>query len=162
CQQTNAEAVHPGFGFLSEKAGFAEALTSIGIVFIGPSSAAIAAMGDKIESKKLAQETGVSTVPGYLAPLSSAAEAIKQARKIGYPVMLKASAGGGGKGMRIAYKDAETQEALRAAMAEARTAFGDDRIFIEKYIEEPRHIEIQVIADQYGNTVYLGERECSI
>jgi len=162
CRLTGAEAVHPGFGFLSENADFATALADNGIIFIGPPPSAMAAMGDKIESKKLAEKAGVSIVPGILTPVTSAEEAIQQAKIIGYPIMLKASAGGGGKGMRIARDDQETKEGLRAAMAEALTAFGDDRVFIEKYIEEPRHIEIQVLADQYGNTVHLGERECSI
>lgn len=162
CRITGAEAVHPGFGFLSENAEFAKSLADNGIVFIGPTPSAMAAMGDKIASKKLAEKAGVSIVPGHLTPLTSAEEAIRQAKVIGYPIMLKASAGGGGKGMRIARNDQETREGLRAAMAEALTAFGDDRVFIEKYIEEPRHIEIQVLADQHGNTVHLGERECSI
>lgn len=162
CSVTGAEAVHPGFGFLSENAEFAKSLADNGIVFIGPTPSAMAAMGDKIESKKLAEKAGVSIVPGHLMPLTSAEEAIQQARIIGYPIMLKASAGGGGKGMRVARNDQETKEGLRAAMAEALAAFGDDRVFIEKYIEEPRHIEIQILADQHGNTVYLGERECSI
>ena len=162
CRVTGAEAVHPGFGFLSENAEFAKSLADNGIVFIGPTPAAMAAMGDKIASKKLAEKAGVSIVPGHLAPLTSAEEAIHQAKIIGYPVMLKASAGGGGKGMRVAHNDQEIREGFRAAMVEALAAFGDDRVFIEKYIEEPRHIEIQVLADQHGNTVYLGERECSI
>ncbi len=162
CRATGAEAVHPGFGFLSENAEFAKTLADNEIIFIGPPPSAIAAMGDKIESKKLAEKAGVSIVPGHLTPLTSAEEAIRHAKAIGYPVMLKASAGGGGKGMRIARNDTEIKDGLRAAMAEALAAFGDDRVFIEKYIEEPRHIEIQVLADQYGNTIHLGERECSI
>ncbi len=162
CRVTGAEAVHPGFGFLSENAEFAKALANKGVIFIGPTPSAMAAMGDKIESKKLAEKAGVSIVPGHLTPLTSVEEAVRQARIIGYPVMLKASAGGGGKGMRIARNDAEIKDGLRAAMAEAVAAFGDDRVFIEKYIEEPRHIEIQVLADRHGNTIHLGERECSI
>ena len=162
CRRTGAEAVHPGYGFLSESADFARSLAQAGIVFIGPGPEAIAAMGDKIESKKLAQAAGVSTVPGYLGAIADAQAAARVADDIGYPVMIKASAGGGGKGMRIAANDAELQEALRAAAAEARASFGDDRLFVEKYIEEPRHIEIQVIGDAHGNIVHLGERECSI
>ena len=159
---TGAEAVHPGYGFLSENRAFAEALEKAGIAFIGPGVAAIAAMGDKIESKKLAQAAGVNSVPGYLGVIKDAAEAAKIAKEIGYPVMIKASAGGGGKGMRIARTDAEAREGFRSATSEARSSFGDDRVFVEKYIEQPRHIEIQVLADAHGNTVYLGERECSI
>ena len=157
-----AEAVHPGYGFLSEKAEFAKALEAAGIAFIGPGPDAIAAMGDKIESKKLAHAAGVSTVPGHLDVIADPAEAISIARGIGYPVMIKASAGGGGKGMRIARSDAETAEGFASARSEARSSFADDRVFIEKYIEEPRHIEIQVLADGFGNTIHLGERECSI
>src|SRR5579883_2461649 len=151
CRQTGAEAVHPGYGFLSEKAAFAEALAEAGIVFIGPPVRAIGAMGDKIESKKLASAAGVSTVPGYLDVIPDAAAAVKIARDIGYPVMIKASAGGGGKGMRIACNDAETREGFRSATNEARSSFADDRVFIEKYIEEPRHIEIQVLGDSHGH-----------
>jgi propionyl-CoA carboxylase alpha chain len=162
CKQTGAEAVHPGYGFLSEKGPFAEALAKAGITFIGPTPSAMAAMGDKIESKKLAQKAGVSTVPGHLASIADDAEAVTIAQGIGYPVMIKASAGGGGKGMRIARTDAETREGFKSAQNEARSSFADDRVFIEKYVEEPRHIEIQVLADAHGNTVYLGERECSI
>src|SRR5437763_2103095 len=143
CRQTGAEAVHPGYGFLSEKAAFAEALEAAGIVFIGPSPAAIAAMGDKIESKKLAKAAGVSTVPGHLGIIPDAAGAVRIAREIGYPVMIKASAGGGGKGMRIAHSDAEVEDGFRSASSEAKSSFADDRIFVEKYIEHPRHIEIQ-------------------
>ncbi len=157
-----ADAVHPGYGFLSENTKFAEALAEAGITFIGPPPHAIAAMGDKIESKKLAEKAGVSTVPGYLAPIADGEEARRIAVQIGYPVMLKASAGGGGKGMRIARNDTEVEEGFRSASNEARSAFGDDRIFIEKYIEQPRHIEIQVMADGHGNVIHLGERECSI
>jgi propionyl-CoA carboxylase alpha chain len=162
CRQTGAEAVHPGYGFLSENANFAAALAAAGIVFIGPGAEAIAAMGDKIESKKLAREAGVSTVPGHLDVILDADVAIEIAHDIGYPVMLKASAGGGGKGMRIARNDAETRDGFRAAQSEARSSFADDRVFIEKYIEEPRHIEIQVLGDGHGNILHLGERECSI
>ena len=161
-RQTGAEAVHPGYGFLSENAAFAEALEAAGIAFIGPGTKAIRIMGDKIESKRLADEAGVSTVPGHLGVIEGPEQAVKIAREIGYPVMIKASAGGGGKGMRVAYDDAEAAEGLERAQSEARTAFGDDRVFIEKFIEEPRHIEIQVLADGHGNCIYLGERECSI
>ncbi len=162
CKTTGAQAVHPGFGFLSEKASFAEALTAAGIVFIGPPVGAIQAMGDKIESKLLAQKAGVSTVPGHLEAIPDAETAVGIAKGIGYPVMIKASAGGGGKGMRIARSDEEARDGFRSATHEAKASFGDDRVFIEKYIEEPRHIEIQVLGDQQGNVVYLGERECSI
>jgi propionyl-CoA carboxylase alpha chain len=162
CRQTGAEAVHPGYGFLSEKAEFAGTLAAAGIVFIGPERRAIAAMGDKIESKKLAKEAGVSTVPGYLDVIPSAEAAVRIAREVGYPVMIKASAGGGGKGMRIARNDAETREGFRSASNEARSSFADDRVFIEKYVEEPRHIEIQVLGDAHGHVIHLGERECSI
>ncbi len=159
---TGAEAVHPGYGFLSEKAEFARALEAAGIAFIGPGPDAIAAMGDKIESKKLAHAAGVSTVPGHLDVIADTAEAMRIARTIGYPVMIKASAGGGGKGMRIARSDAEVEEGFGSARSEARSSFADDRVFIEKYVEEPRHIEIQVLADAFGATIHLGERECSI
>ena len=162
CKKTGAQAVHPGYGFLSEKEAFQKALAAAGIAFIGPNARAIYAMGDKIESKKLAQKAGVNTVPGYLAAIPNADEAVKIAQKIGYPVMIKASAGGGGKGMRIAYNDAEAHEGFGSATNEAKASFADDRVFIEKYIEEPRHIEIQLIADSRGNCVYLWERECSI
>jgi propionyl-CoA carboxylase alpha chain len=162
CKQTGAQAVHPGYGFLSEKQEFQKALAKAGITFIGPDAHAIFAMGDKIESKKLAQAAGVSTVPGYLAAIPNADEAVKIANKIGYPVMIKASAGGGGKGMRIAYNDAEAHEGFGSATNEAKASFADDRVFIEKYVEEPRHIEIQLIADGHGNCIYLWERECSI
>jgi propionyl-CoA carboxylase alpha chain len=162
CKQTGAEAVHPGYGFLSENRRFTEALDKAGIVFIGPSAHAVFAMGDKIESKKLAKEAGVSTVPGYLGAISGPDEAVKIAKDIGYPVMIKASAGGGGKGMRLAFNDQETREGFVSATNEARSSFGDERVFIEKFIENPRHIEIQVIGDKHGNVVYLGERECSI
>jgi propionyl-CoA carboxylase alpha chain len=162
CKQTGAEAVHPGYGFLSERPAFAEALAAEGIAFIGPTPEAIAAMGDKIESKKLAAAAGVSTVPGYLGVIADAGEAARVAGDIGYPVMVKASAGGGGKGMRIAHYDAELREGFSSAQHEAKSSFGDDRVFLEKYIEEPRHIEIQVLGDAHGNVVHLGERECSI
>ena len=162
CKKTGAQAVHPGYGFLSEKQEFQEALAKAGIVFIGPDAHAIHAMGDKIESKKLALAAGVSTVPGYLHAIPNAEEAVKIAREVGYPVMIKASAGGGGKGMRIAYNDEETREGFGSATNEAKASFADDRVFIEKYVEEPRHIEIQLIADGHGNCLYLWERECSI
>jgi len=162
CRKTGAQAVHPGYGFLSEKQEFQEALAKAGIVFIGPDAHAIHAMGDKIESKKLALAAGVSTVPGYLHAIPNAEEAVKIAREVGYPVMIKASAGGGGKGMRIAYNDEETREGFGSATNEAKASFADDRVFIEKYVEEPRHIEIQLIADGHGNCLYLWERECSI
>ena len=161
-KDTGAEAVHPGFGFLSEKADFVEALRAAGLVFIGPPPKAIAAMGDKIESKKIAAEAGVSTVPGFMGIIESAEQAVEIARDVGYPVMLKASAGGGGKGMRIARDDKEAAEGFRSAQNEARSSFGDDRVFVEKFVEEPRHIEIQVLSDGQGRTLYLGERECSI
>src|SRR5580658_5137816 len=162
CRASGAEAVHPGYGFLSENVAFAKALAEAGIVFVGPGLKAIAAMGDKIESKKLARAAGVSTVPGHLDIVPDAESAVSIARDIGYPVMIKASAGGGGKGMRIAVSDEEARDGFRAATSEAKSSFADDRIFIEKYIEEPRHIEIQVLGDAHGNIVYLGERECSI
>jgi propionyl-CoA carboxylase alpha chain len=162
CKQTVAEAVHPGYGFLSERTAFAEALAAEGIAFIGPTPAAIAAMGDKIESKKLAAAAGVTTVPGFLGVIENTDEAAKIAHEIGYPVMIKASAGGGGKGMRIAHNDAELREGFSGAQHEAKASFGDDRVFLEKYIEEPRHIEIQVLGDAHGHVVHLGERECSI
>ncbi len=159
---TGAEAVHPGYGFLSERMDFAAALEKEGVVFIGPPSPAIEAMGDKITSKKLAQEAGVSTVPGYMGLIADADEAVKISGQVGYPVMIKASAGGGGKGMRIAWTDAEAAEGFQSSKNEAAASFGDDRIFIEKFVTQPRHIEIQVLADKHGNCVYLHERECSI
>lgn len=162
CKQTKAQAVHPGYGFLSENASFAQKLKRAGIVFIGPNVRAIEAMGDKIESKKLAEKAGVNVVPGHTKALKDYAEAKKVAKAIGYPVMLKASAGGGGKGMRVCENDAELKEAFVSAVREAKSSFGDDRVFIEKFIVNPRHIEIQVLADTFGNTIYLGERECSI
>ena len=162
CRKTGAQAVHPGYGFLSEKEEFAAALKKAGVVFIGPPAKAVAAMGDKIESKKLAKKAKVNTVPGYLGVIKDDKEAVKIAHEVGYPVMIKASAGGGGKGMRIARSDQEVREGFRAATSEAKSSFADDRVFIEKYIEDPRHIEIQILADSHGNTIYLGERECSI
>ncbi len=161
-RETGAEAVHPGYGFLSERMDFAAALEKEGVVFIGPPSPAIEAMGDKITSKKLAQEAGVSTVPGYMGLIADADEAVKISGEVGYPVMIKASAGGGGKGMRIAWNDAEAAEGFQSSKNEAAASFGDDRIFIEKFVTQPRHIEIQVLADKHGNCVYLHERECSI
>ena len=161
-KDTGAEAIHPGYGFLSERASFVEAVQKAGLTFIGPDAHAINAMGDKITSKKLAAEAGVSTVPGHMGIIEDADEAAKISADVGYPVMLKASAGGGGKGMRIAYNDDEAREGFISAQNEARSSFGDDRVFIEKYVEEPHHIEIQVLGDKHGNVVYLGERECSI
>jgi len=161
-RQTGAEAVHPGYGFLSENRLFAAALEAAGVVFIGPPSGAIEQMGDKITSKKLAMAAGVTTVPGHMGLIDDAEHAAKIAAEIGYPVMIKASAGGGGKGMRIAWTDAEAREGFQSSRNEAAASFGDDRIFIEKFVTQPRHIEIQVLADQHGNTVYLHERECSI
>src|SRR5690606_962947 len=162
CKQSGAVAVHPGYGFLSENPAFAERLRQEGIYFIGPPVKAIEAMGDKITSKKIAAEAGVSTVPGHLGVIETPEEAVRIAKKIGYPVMIKASAGGGGKGMRIAGSDKEAKEGFERAKSEAASSFGDDRVFIEKYIEEPRHIEIQILADAQGNCIHLGERECSI
>ena len=162
CRQTGAEAVHPGYGFLSENAAFAAALEAAGIIFVGPPVKAIEAMGDKITSKKLAAAAGVSTVPGHMGLIGDTAEAVKIARQVGYPVMIKASAGGGGKGMRIAWNDAEAAEGFERSRSEAASSFGDDRIFIEKFVTEPRHIEIQLLGDQHGNVLYLNERECSI
>ncbi len=161
-KQTGAEAVHPGYGFLSENADFAKALHNAGIAFIGPNIDAISAMGDKIESKKIAQNAGVNTIPGFLGAIPDADEAVKIAKEIGFPVMIKASAGGGGKGLRVAYNEDEVAQGFQSAMNEARSSFGDDRTFIEKFASEPRHIEIQVLADKHGNAIYLGERECSI
>jgi propionyl-CoA carboxylase alpha chain len=162
CKATGAEAVHPGYGFLSERESFAKALDKAGITFIGPPPKAIAAMGDKIESKKLAQKAGVNIVPGHLDDIATTAEAVKIAAAIGYPVMIKASAGGGGKGMRLAWNEKDVRESFDSVKREGLASFGDDRVFIEKFIEAPRHIEIQVLGDQHGNIVYLGERECSI
>ena len=161
-RETGAEAVHPGYGFLSENPKFAEALEKAGVAFIGPPVKAIEAMGDKITSKKIAQEAGVSTVPGYMGLIADADEAVKISGEIGYPVMIKASAGGGGKGMRIAWNDEEAREGFQSSKNEAASSFGDDRIFIEKFVTQPRHIEIQVLCDTHGNGVYLHERECSI
>ena len=162
CKATGAQAVHPGYGFLSERAGFVEALEAEGIAFIGPPANAIAAMGDKIESKKLAQAAGVNVVPGFLGEIADTDHAVLIANQIGYPVMMKASAGGGGKGMRLAWSDGDVREGFPAVKREGLNAFGDDRVFIEKFIQSPRHIEIQLLGDRHGNLVYLGERECSI
>jgi propionyl-CoA carboxylase alpha chain len=162
CKKTGAEAVHPGYGFLSEREAFPRALQKAGVVFIGPNPGAIAAMGDKIESKKAAAKATVSTVPGHLGVIDDDKHAVTIADEIGYPVMIKASAGGGGKGMRIAHSRAEVAEGFKLAKAEAKSSFGDDRVFIEKFIVDPRHIEIQVLGDKHGNVIYLGERECSI
>ena len=162
CRATGAEAVHPGFGFLSENAGFAKRLAEEGIVFIGPNPHAIEAMGDKIESKKFAARANVSVVPGHVGEIDDTAHAIRIAEDIGYPVMIKASAGGGGKGIRVAWNRRDVEEGFPAVRAEAKASFGDDRIFIEKFIESPRHIEIQVLGDKHGNVVHLFERECSI
>ncbi len=161
-EETGAEAVHPGYGFLSENPKFAQALEAAGVAFIGPPVKAIEAMGDKITSKKLAQEAGVSTVPGYMGLIADGDEAVKISGQVGYPVMIKASAGGGGKGMRIAWKEDEVRDGFQSSKNEAASSFGDDRIFIEKFVTQPRHIEIQVLADAHGNCIYLGERECSI
>ena len=161
-KQTGAQAVHPGYGFLSENSKFAEALEAAGVAFIGPPVGAIEKMGDKITSKKIAQEANVSTVPGYMGLIEDAEEAVKISNQIGYPVMIKASAGGGGKGMRIAWNDTEAREGFQSSKNEAANSFGDDRIFIEKFVTQPRHIEIQVLCDSHGNGVYLHERECSI
>ncbi|WP_415921105.1 acetyl-CoA carboxylase biotin carboxylase subunit [Tateyamaria sp. SN6-1] len=161
-KSSGAQAVHPGYGFLSENAKFAEALEAAGVAFVGPPKGAIEKMGDKITSKKIAQEAGVSTVPGYMGLIEDAEEAVKISNEIGYPVMLKASAGGGGKGMRIAWNDDEAREGFQSSKNEAANSFGDDRIFIEKFVTQPRHIEIQVLCDAHGNGIYLGERECSI
>jgi propionyl-CoA carboxylase alpha chain len=162
CKATGAQAVHPGYGFLSENAAFSAALEKEGLIFVGPPPKAIEAMGDKITSKKLAAEAGVSTVPGHMGLIDDAEHAVTIASSIGYPVMIKASAGGGGKGMRIAWNDAEAREGFERSKSEAASSFGDDRIFIEKFVTEPRHIEIQLIADGHGNALYLNERECSI
>ncbi|MGJ8527131.1 acetyl-CoA carboxylase biotin carboxylase subunit [Maritalea sp.] len=162
CKKTGAEAVHPGYGFLSENVKFCEALKQNDIAFIGPPPKAIQAMGDKITSKKIAAEANVSTVPGHMGVIADAEEAVKISNQVGYPVMIKASAGGGGKGMRIAWNDDEAHEGFERSTSEAASSFGDDRIFIEKFVTDPRHIEIQVLADSHGNCIYLGERECSI
>ncbi|MEQ1510903.1 MAG: acetyl/propionyl/methylcrotonyl-CoA carboxylase subunit alpha, partial [Sphingopyxis sp.] len=162
CKQTGAEAVHPGYGFLSERTSFAEALSAEGIAFIGPPVNAIAAMGDKIESKKLAMAAGVNVVPGFVGEIDDTEHAVRISAEIGYPVMMKASAGGGGKGMRLAYNEADVREGFEATKREGLNSFGDDRVFIEKFILNPRHIEIQILGDQHGNILYLNERECSI
>jgi propionyl-CoA carboxylase alpha chain len=161
-KETGADCIHPGYGFLSERESFARACAEAGIAFVGPPPAAIAAMGDKIESKKLAKVAGVNVVPGYLGEIADTDEAVRIAGDIGYPVMMKASAGGGGKGMRLAYSEQDVREGFEATKREGLASFGDDRVFIEKFIESPRHIEIQLIGDQHGNIVYLNERECSI
>jgi propionyl-CoA carboxylase alpha chain len=162
CRSTGSDAVHPGYGFLSENAAFPHALAEAGVTFIGPPAAAVKAMGDKITSKRIAEEAGVNSVPGHLEALSGPEEAVAVSRGIGYPVMLKASAGGGGKGMRVANDDDECRDGFERARSEARSSFGDDRVFAEKFITDPRHIEIQILADTHGNTIHLGERECSI
>ncbi|HEU5430467.1 MAG TPA: biotin carboxylase N-terminal domain-containing protein, partial [Thermomicrobiales bacterium] len=162
CKASGAEAVHPGYGFLSEREAFPKALAAADIVFIGPNPKAIAAMGDKIESKKAAAAATVSTVPGHLGVIADEAQAIEIADEIGYPVMIKASAGGGGKGMRIARSRSEVAEGFARARSEAKSSFGDDRVFIEKFIVDPRHVEIQVLGDKHGNVIHLGERDCSI
>jgi propionyl-CoA carboxylase alpha chain len=162
CKTTGADAVHPGYGFLSERESFAQACADNGIVFVGPPPAAIAAMGDKIESKRLALAAGVNVVPGHVGEIDDTDHAVRIAGEIGYPVMMKASAGGGGKGMRLAYSEAEVREGFPAVKREGLASFGDDRVFIEKFIEAPRHIEIQLLGDQHGTVLYLGERECSI
>ena len=162
CKQTGAEAVHPGYGFLSERASFVEALAAENIAFIGPPAGAIAAMGDKIESKKLAKEAGVNVVPGFVGEIRDTEHAVEISNDIGYPVMMKASAGGGGKGMRLAYSEKDVREGFEATKREGLNSFGDDRVFIEKFIEDPRHIEIQILGDKHGNVLYLNERECSI
>ena len=162
CKETGAEAVHPGYGFLSERTSFAQELDDNDIAFIGPPINAIAAMGDKIESKKLAEKAGVSVVPGHIGEIDDTEHAVRIAGEIGYPVMMKASAGGGGKGMRLAWNEQDVREGFEATKREGLASFGDDRVFIEKFIEQPRHIEIQVLGDKHGNVIYLGERECSI
>lgn len=161
-RSTGAQAIHPGYGFLSENEDFARRVEEEGLVFIGPKHYSIAAMGDKIASKKLAKEAGVNTIPGWNDAIESPERAVEIAREIGYPVMIKASAGGGGKGLRVAFNDKEAHEGFTSCRNEARNSFGDDRVFIEKFVEEPRHIEIQVLGDGHGNVVYLWERECSI
>jgi propionyl-CoA carboxylase alpha chain len=161
-RQTGAEAIHPGYGFLSENEDFARRVEEEGLVFIGPKHHSIAAMGDKIASKKLANEAKVNTIPGWNAAIESPEQAVKIAKDIGYPVMIKASAGGGGKGLRVAFNDKEAHEGFTSCRNEAKNSFGDDRVFIEKFVESPRHIEIQVLGDAQGNVVYLNERECSI
>ena len=162
CKQTGAQAVHPGYGFLSENAEFSKRVEEEGIVFIGPKHYSIGAMGDKIESKKLAGAAGVNCIPGVNDAIDTPERAVEIAKGIGYPVMIKASAGGGGKGLRVAFNDKEAFEGFTSCKNEARNSFGDDRVFIEKFVEEPRHIEIQLIGDSHGNVLYLNERECSI
>ena len=162
CKATGAEAVHPGYGFLSERTSFAESLEAEGIAFIGPPVNAIAAMGDKIESKKLAMQAGVNVVPGFVGEIDDTEHAVRISAEIGYPVMMKASAGGGGKGMRLAYSEQDVREGFEAVKREGLNSFGDDRVFIEKFILNPRHIEIQILGDKHGNILYLNERECSI
>src|ERR1035437_5189939 len=162
CKQTGAQALHPGYGFLSENAAFAKRVEEEGIVFIGPKHYSMAAMGDKIESKKLAGAAGVNCIPGVNSAIETAERAVEIAQSIGYPVMIKASAGGGGKGLRVAYNDKEAFDGFSSCRNEARNSFGDDRVFVEKYVEEPRHIEIQLIGDSHGNVIYLNERECSL
>ncbi|MDO4769456.1 MAG: biotin carboxylase N-terminal domain-containing protein, partial [Brachymonas sp.] len=161
-KQTGAQAIHPGYGFLAENEAFAKRVEEEGLVFIGPKHASIAAMGDKIASKKLALQAKVNTIPGYNDPIESAEQAVSIAKDIGYPVMIKASAGGGGKGLRVAFNDKEAAEGFESCRNEARNSFGDERVFIEKFVEQPRHIEIQVLGDAFGNVIYLHERECSI
>jgi propionyl-CoA carboxylase alpha chain len=161
-RSTGAQAVHPGYGFLSENAAFSRTLEEAGVKFIGPRAHSMEVMGDKIRSKEFARKAKVSTIPGWTGTLQSEEEAVRVAREVGYPVMIKASAGGGGKGMRIARTDAEAREGYRLSREEARASFGDDRLFVEKFIEDPRHIEIQLVADAHGNVVALPERECSI
>ena len=161
-KETGADCIHPGYGFLSERESFARACAEAGIAFVGPPPNAIAAMGDKIESKKLAKDAGVNVVPGFLGEIADTDEAVRIATDIGYPVMMKASAGGGGKGMRLAYSEQDVREGFEATKREGLASFGDDRVFIEKFIESPRHIEIQVLGDQHGNILYLNERECSV
>ena len=162
CKKTKADAVHPGYGFLSENEEFAKALEENSIAFIGPNHKAIVSMGDKIESKKIAEEASVNVIPGYTKAIKDEKEAVKIAKEIGYPVMLKASAGGGGKGMRVVNNDDECVDGFQRAKNESKASFGDDRIFAEKFITEPHHIEIQILADKKGNAIFLGERECSI
>ena len=161
-KKTGAQAIHPGYGFLAENEAFAKRVEEEGLVFIGPKHPSIAAMGDKIASKKLALQANVSTIPGYNDPIDSSEQAVEIAKGIGYPVMIKASAGGGGKGLRVAFNDKEAAEGFESCRNEARNSFGDERVFIEKFVEEPRHIEIQVLGDAFGNVIYLNERECSI
>ena len=161
-RDTGAKAVHPGYGFLSERESFAAALAKAGVAFVGPHVGAIAAMGDKIESKKLAKAAGVSTVPGFMGEIRDEAHAREIAREIGYPVMVKASAGGGGKGLRVVKSEGELGQAILSSRNEAQASFGDGRLLVEKFVNQPRHIEIQVIADKHGNVIHLNERECSI